>query len=255
MSMTTKSVYDNFKSQLADGMLYLNHCVVHNFPLYFSVFSDAERSDCATKEDPSVNYIRNSSRRVQMNDQTFAAGFLRISENETMPSPTRLFHWDTYTMYGKDQEHEFPVYLLDINGFGVNTFVQIETTAPLPTRRRSKKRSQKKASERRLSKQTMISDGQVSVKLFALHGEIEGGFPAVKGGVFPLSLVTHVLVAKRARGSHLNRTRLNELGMVNNKMWSPIDDMCMQIQATFSLNGTTSDRKFCILRSRLNCSD
>lgn len=94
-----------------------------------------------------------------MNDQTFAAGFLRISENETMPSPTRLFHWDTYTMYGADQEHEFPVYLLDINGFGVNVFVQIETTAPLPTRRRSKKRSQKKASERRLSKQTTVSDG------------------------------------------------------------------------------------------------
>jgi len=138
---------------------FVNHCAVHNFSLHFSVFSDAERSDCATKEDPSVNYIRNSSRRGQMNDQTFAAGFLRISENETMPSPTRLFHWDTYTMYGKDQEHEFPVYLLDINGFGVNTFVQIETTAPLPTRRRSKKRSQKKASERRLSKQTMISDG------------------------------------------------------------------------------------------------
>lgn len=102
-----------------------------------------------------------------MNDQTFAAGFLRISENETMPSPTRLFHWDTYTMYGTDQEHEFPVYLLDINGFGVNVFVQIETTAPLPTRRRSKKRSQKKASERRLSKQTTVSDGYVSVTLFA----------------------------------------------------------------------------------------
>ena len=47
--------------------------------------------------------------------------------------------------------------------------------------------------------------------LTTLHREIEGGFPAVKGGVFPLSLVTHVLVAKRARGSHMNRTRLNEL--------------------------------------------
>ena len=64
-------------------------------------------------------------------------------------------------MYERDQEHEFPVYLLDINGFGVNVFVQIETTAPLPTRRRSKKRSQKKASERRLSKQNMVSDGYV----------------------------------------------------------------------------------------------
>ena len=61
-------------------------------------------------------------------------------------------------MYGAGQEHEFPVYLLDINGFGVNVFVQIETTAPPPSKRRSKKRSSKKASERRLSKQNSVSD-------------------------------------------------------------------------------------------------
>ena len=120
----------------------------------FSVFSDAERSDCGSKEDPSVNYIRMSSRRGQISDQTYV-GFLRINDNEPVPSPTRLFHWDTYSVYGSERDQEFPVYLLDINGFGVNLFVQIETTAPAPTRRRSKKRSQKKASERRLSK----SDG------------------------------------------------------------------------------------------------
>lgn len=153
--------FKTFSNKKAIVSIEAAHPFTTHFSPYFSVFSDAERSDCASKDDPSVNYIRNSSRRGQMNDQTFAAGFLRISENETMPSPTRLFHWDTYTMYGKDQEHEFPVYLLDINGFGVNVFVQIETTAPLPTRRRSKKRSQKKASERRSSKQTTVSDGYV----------------------------------------------------------------------------------------------
>lgn len=119
------------------------------------VFSDG---DCGSKEDPCINYIRNASRRGQLSDQTFAAGFLRISDNDTMPSPVRLFHWDTYSMYGAGQEHEFPVYLLDVNGFSVNVFVQIETTAPLPSKRRSKKRSSKKASERRLSKQASVSD-------------------------------------------------------------------------------------------------
>lgn len=99
-----------------------------------------------------------SSRRGQMNDQSYV-GFLRISDNETVSSPTRLFHWDSYSMYGADSDREFPVFLLDVNGYGVNVFVQIETTAPAPIRRRSKKRSQKKASERRLSKQTVLSDG------------------------------------------------------------------------------------------------
>jgi len=88
-----------------------------------------------------------------MSDQTYV-GFLRINDNEPVPSPIRLFHWDTYSMYGADRDQEFPVYLLDVIGFGVNLFVQLETTAPAPVRRRSKKRSQ-----RRLSKQTMLSDG------------------------------------------------------------------------------------------------
>lgn len=125
------------------------------FFFLWRVFSDG---DCGSKEDPCINYIRNASRRGQLSDQTFAAGFLRISDNDTMPSPVRLFHWDTYSMYGAGQEYEFPVYLLDVNGFSVNVFVQIETTAPLPSKRRSKKRSSKKASERRLSKQASVSD-------------------------------------------------------------------------------------------------
>ena len=123
-----------------------------------SVFSDAEKSDCGSRENPSLNYIRISSRRGQANDQTYV-GFLRISDNEPVPLPIRLFHWDTYSMYGSDHEQEFPVYLLDVVGFGVNLFVQIETTAPAPIRRRSKKRSQKKASDRRLSKQAVVTDG------------------------------------------------------------------------------------------------
>lgn len=122
------------------------------------VFSDAEKSDCGSRENPSLNYIRISSRRGQANDQTYV-GFLRISDNEPVPLPIRLFHWDTYSMYGSDHEQEFPVYLLDVVGFGVNLFVQIETTAPAPIRRRSKKRSQKKASDRRLSKQAVVTDG------------------------------------------------------------------------------------------------
>ena len=123
----------------------------------FSVFSDAEKSDCGSRENPCVNYIRMSSRRGQINDQTYV-GFLRISDNEPVPSPIRLFHWETYSMYGSDHDREFPVYLLDVIGFNVNLFVQIETTAPAPIRRRSKKRSQKKASDRRLSKQGVDKD-------------------------------------------------------------------------------------------------
>lgn len=145
-----------------NGSLFVIFCVLYGLPMIFlvvfflwRVFSDG---DCGSKEDPCINYIRNASRRGQLSDQTFAAGFLRISDNDTMPSPVRLFHWDTYSMYGAGQEHEFPVYLLDVNGFSVNVFVQIETTAPLPSKRRSKKRSSKKASERRLSKQASVSD-------------------------------------------------------------------------------------------------
>lgn len=122
-----------------------------------SVFSDAEKSDCGLRENPAVNYIRLSSRRGQINDQTYV-GFLRISGNEPVPLPIRVFHWDTYSMYGSDRDQEFPVYLMDIIGFGENLFVQMETTAPAPIRRRSKKRSQKKASERRLSKQAVVTE-------------------------------------------------------------------------------------------------
>ncbi|XP_029199657.2 uncharacterized protein LOC114964483 isoform X1 [Acropora millepora] len=122
------------------------------------VFSDAEKSDCGLRDNPAVNYIRLSSRRGQINDQTYV-GFLRISDNEPVPSPIRVFHWDTYSMYGSDRDQEFPVYLMDVIGFGENLFVQMETTAPAPIRRRSKKRSQKKASERRLSKQAVVTEG------------------------------------------------------------------------------------------------
>ena len=99
-----------------------------------------------------------SSRRGQISDHTYV-GFLRINDNEHVPSPIRLFHWDTYSMYGGECDQEFPVYLLDIHGFGENIFLQMETTAPAPVRRRSKRRSSKKASERRLSKQSMVADG------------------------------------------------------------------------------------------------
>lgn len=133
------------------------HCL-----FYFSVFSDAEKSDCGLRDNPAVNYIRLSSRRGQINDQTYV-GFLRISDNEPVPSPIRVFHWDTYSMYGSDRDQEFPVYLMDVIGFGENLFVQMETTAPAPIRRRSKKRSQKKASERRLSKQAVVTEGWVEI--------------------------------------------------------------------------------------------
>ena len=144
------------KRFLISDLFLLNtsfHCL-----FYLSVFSDAEKSDCGLRDNPAVNYIRLSSRRGQINDQTYV-GFLRISDNEPVPSPIRVFHWDTYSMYGSDRDQEFPVYLMDVIGFGENLFVQMETTAPAPIRRRSKKRSQKKASERRLSKQAVVTEG------------------------------------------------------------------------------------------------
>lgn len=72
-----------------------------------------------------------------------------------------LFYWDIYIMYGKDQEYEFFVYLLDINGFGVNVFVQIEIMVLFFIRWRLKKCLQKKVSERRLFKQIIVFDGYV----------------------------------------------------------------------------------------------
>ena len=83
---------------------------------------------------------------------------------DAVTTPVPLFHWDVYSL--DDSDREFPVFLEDINGFGENLFVQIETTAP-PPRRRSKKRSQK---DRRLSRQNDASDGYAFVSVPACTG-------------------------------------------------------------------------------------
>ena len=43
------------------------------------------------------------------------------------------------------------------------------------------------------------------------YAKIDGGLQVVKGGVIPLTLVGHVLVAKRARESHVNLPLENDL--------------------------------------------